>query len=233
MAETPARERILDVAERLFAERGLEAVSLRGINAEAGLSAAALHYHFGTKEALVEAILLRRMPALMGRRRDLLDQIDAEGGATSVRDVVKVLVHPLLDLVVEEGEAGVRYVRFIARAWGDRRLDPEFVQRHFASGVDRLGPLLQRALPDLAPNLVWLRLGFALETALRSLADLTAPSSVSPPEAAELSLQDRGMALIDFIAGGLEASSHVPVSRLRPKKAARARKKPTQEGDRP
>ena len=57
MARPSARERLLDCAEHLFADHGLEGVSLRAINAEAGLSPAALHYHFGTQQAPQEVAL--------------------------------------------------------------------------------------------------------------------------------------------------------------------------------
>ena len=63
MPRPSTREKLLDCAEELFAEHGLEGVSLRTINAEAGLSPAALHYHFGTKDRLVE-VLLRTSDAL-------------------------------------------------------------------------------------------------------------------------------------------------------------------------
>ena len=83
MARPSTREKLLDTAEELFAEHGLAGVSLRTINAEAGLSPAALHYHFGTQQALVEALLERRMPSLMERRRGEagLGVDGAQGGA--------------------------------------------------------------------------------------------------------------------------------------------------------
>lgn len=228
MAGRPARERILDVAEELFAESGLDAVSLRAINARAGLSPAALHYHFGTKDALVEAILGRRMPALMERRRELLDAIEEEGDSPSARQVIDALVRPLLELIADKGEDGVRYVRFVARAWSDRRLDTTFIQRHFAMGIERIGPMAQRALPTLPPDLVWVRLAFSLETGLRSLADLMAQSPL-PTDEPTLSVEERGTALIDFITGGLEATNTVAVASFRPKKKKAAPKRPRRE----
>lgn len=57
----PTRDRILDQAERLFAERGIDAVSLRAINAAAGVSPGILHYHFGNREPLIESIISRRL----------------------------------------------------------------------------------------------------------------------------------------------------------------------------
>ena len=66
------REAILNTAERLFAERGIDAVSLRTINAEAGYSVAALHYHFGTRDGLIRALLERAQPQMLYHRDRLL-----------------------------------------------------------------------------------------------------------------------------------------------------------------
>lgn len=216
MADRSARERILDVAEELFAQSGLEGVSLRAINSAAGLSPAALHYHFGTKEKLLEAILLRRMPALMAKRRELLDRIERDDDPPTSRQVVEAIVSPLLELVIEQGDDGIRYARFIARAWSDRRLDPEFIRAHFGDGIERIGPMAQRALPDLPAELVRMRLGFVLETGLRSLADLMVPAATAGPDAAPMDPKERGAALIDFIAGGFEAANYVAIRNFKP-----------------
>lgn len=232
MADRSARERILDVAEELFAESGLDGVSLRAINAAAGLSPAALHYHFGTKDALVEAILLRRMPTLMERRQELLDAIEREEDAPTSHQVVDALVRPLLELILDRGDDGIRYVRFIARAWGDQRIQTSFVQNHFAGGIDRIGPMAERALPDLPSELVLVRLGFALETGLRSLADMMAPTTAPALGDSALSTEERGAALIDFITGGLDAPNSLPMGSLRPKDEVGQRPQPKDKGAR-
>ena len=64
----PTQVRLLDAAERLIGARGVEGVSLRAINAEAGSNVAAAHYHFGSKESLVRAVLARRMSVLAEER---------------------------------------------------------------------------------------------------------------------------------------------------------------------
>jgi len=69
------REAILDAAERLFAERGIDAVSLRTINATAGYSVAALHYHFGTRDGLIRALLARAQPPMLACRDRLIARL--------------------------------------------------------------------------------------------------------------------------------------------------------------
>jgi AcrR family transcriptional regulator len=197
MARPSAREKLLDCAEALFAEHGLEGVSLRTINAEAGLSAAALHYHFGSQQALVEALLERRMPALMERRRQLLDALEARAEPATSREVLSALIQPLAELLAEGGTAGLRYLRLLHRLQADGDLDPRFVIERWRGGVDRLVPLLEQAQPSLPLPLIQFRLGHAIDVMLRSLAHGPAPAGGG--------LEAHVTALLDFLTGALDA----------------------------
>jgi len=103
MGRPSTRENLLDCAEELFGRHGLEWFSLRTINTKAGLSPAALHFHLGSKSMLVEALLERRMPALMERRSQLLDELSAREQLPSTRDARSTLLVPLVDMVAEGG----------------------------------------------------------------------------------------------------------------------------------
>ena len=72
------KERLLDAAEALFMEHGFEATSLRLITATAGANLAAANYHFGSKEAMFEAVLTRRLDPMNQERVELLDRFEAE-----------------------------------------------------------------------------------------------------------------------------------------------------------
>ena len=80
-------------AERLFAERGIDAVSLRTINTEAGYSVAALHYHFGTRDGLVKALLQRAQPAMFQQRATMVSALEAQAHP-QVEAIVEALVIP-------------------------------------------------------------------------------------------------------------------------------------------
>ncbi len=208
MGRPTSREKLLDAAEALFAERGLAAVSLRAINAAAGLSPAALHYHFGTKQALVQAILLRRMPELMARRGALLDELAGSSDPPDAPAVVDAFLRPLVELVLGEPEAGRRYIRFIARAFADGDVDTRFVLARFEEDMAKLDPLLQRALPELPIDLVRVRLLIAIESGLHVLANADTYAASSTTSAA-LSPEQFSTVLLDFIAGGLGAASRL------------------------
>jgi len=106
-------ERLLDAAERLIADRGVEAVSLRAVNAAAGTNVAAVHYHFGSKDALIDAVLRRRMEPLARRRLAMLAALEDRDPLT-VRDVAETLVVPLAEMSADATGPGRVYVRFLA-----------------------------------------------------------------------------------------------------------------------
>lgn len=197
MARPSARERLLDCAEHLFGEHGLGAVSLRAINAEAGLSPAALHYHFGNKQALLEAVLERRMSRLMEHRAELIEELDRSESPPEVRQLLAAMLGPVVELLREQGEAGLRYVRLLARLHGDGDLDYAWVTRNHPGGVARIGPLLQAALPDLPAPVLMLRLKWSIDIMLSSLAD--------GPAAFGEGLDPYVDVLFDFVSGALTA----------------------------
>ena len=199
MGRPSTRDKLLDCAEDLFGRHGLEGVSLRTINAEAGLSPAALHYHFGSKQLLLEALLERRMPALMERRGRLLDELAAREQGPATRDVLATLVIPLVDLVAEGGENGRRYLRLIHRLQADRNLDPQFVIDRWPGGVAQLVPLLRAANPSLPKAIVEFRLSLAIELMLQSLAHGAPPAGED--------FESHVASLLDFLTGGFLAAA--------------------------
>ena len=109
------RKRILDTAERLFGERGVAAVSLRDINRTAGISQGVLHYHFGGRDAVVEAILERWLPSINAERTRMYEALLASGKTPTLRDVVEIVCLPLARLALGRQPAGRRFLRCLGR----------------------------------------------------------------------------------------------------------------------
>jgi AcrR family transcriptional regulator len=102
-----AREQMIDAAERLVAERGLAAMSLREVQAAAGQrNKSAAQYHFGSKEGLVEAIATARLGAVGVRRREVLDAL---GPHPTRRELVEALVLPLAEHVLSGDSCWARF----------------------------------------------------------------------------------------------------------------------------
>jgi len=116
----PTRERILDCAEALFAERGLAGTAVRDIARQAGLTPASLYNHFPGKQALYEAVLERGVGPLIG----LLEALPARpGGAETIDDTIGAIMahlarHPRLPRLVQyEALTGGAYLARLGRAW--------------------------------------------------------------------------------------------------------------------
>ena len=95
------RTLILDQAEALFSEHGIQGVSVRRILAEAGVNAALAHYHFGNREGLIREVLRRRIEPLNQERLELLGEVvsAARPGPPSLESVLRAFFAPVVDLL--------------------------------------------------------------------------------------------------------------------------------------
>lgn len=159
-----ARNKLLDTAERLFAERGLDAVSLNSIARYANqLNGSVMQYHFGSKSGLIEAILERRMEGLNARRNELIANIDTADRRNALRQVAEAMVLPFSEQLAVEG--GSAYLRFTAQVTfnADKSVFEMARGRH-DTAVRKIATLVQEILHDMPADVVRHRL--ALVTTL-------------------------------------------------------------------
>ncbi|MCP5111460.1 MAG: TetR/AcrR family transcriptional regulator, partial [bacterium] len=131
--------RILDAAEQLFAGNGIGATSLRAVIAKASVNLAAIHYHFGSKQALVEAVVDRRFGPLNRQRLELLDEAEKRAGkrGPSVEKIVRAFVVPPLQLGADP-DRGEIFMKLVGRLLGEPELFFERVAaKQFAELRDR------------------------------------------------------------------------------------------------
>ncbi len=136
------RIQLLDAAERLFAEHGLENVTVRAIVERAGQkNASALHYHFVDREGLIRAIHLRRNAQVQVKRTALVDARLAQGPPPSLRDICTLMIAPAFQLACKD--AGFRrYVRAFSEWSATTTMPPA---RQLDIGLER-GTLTSRSL---------------------------------------------------------------------------------------
>lgn len=144
------RKAILDAAEKLFSQAGFHGVSMRAIAVEAGVPQGLLHYHFGNKEGLFDAVLARRVIPLVERRVALLERrlAEARGGRPGIEAIVDAFFRPLMELGREE--AGLHYSRLIAMVVN--ATDPrsrDLTRRYFDTMAKNYIAAIRRALPGL------------------------------------------------------------------------------------
>ena len=139
---------LLDVAEARFADEGVEAVSVRSINAAAGLAPAAVHYHFGSKQQLLAEVVDRRGVAVHAGQVAAVARLEAQGGASTTVELVEALALPFFDLVDEEPVGGRNWVRLATRL--THANDPLVTRRGRPDRLEeRVQALLGRRFPRL------------------------------------------------------------------------------------
>ncbi|HHI79549.1 MAG TPA: TetR/AcrR family transcriptional regulator [Planctomycetes bacterium] len=129
-----ARTRILDAAERIFAEQGVDAASLRRITREAEANIAGVHYYFGSKNGLVLEVYRRLIRPVNKKRLSLLDQARASAGEDPIPlpELVKIFFIPPLLICYQEHCARPHLPRLIGRMFSDapdlirKMIDEEF-----------------------------------------------------------------------------------------------------------
>lgn len=151
------REALLDAAEKLFSEHGIQASSLRAITQQAGANLAAVHYHFGSKEGLVRAVFSRRLKPLDEERTRLLEACDLTGGEDGVEQVLHAFVSPLLKMARETPDGARDFAQLVGRAFMEPTEEIRSMLMHeFKASAERFIAALRQLLPHLPEReLVW------------------------------------------------------------------------------
>lgn len=164
------KDRILDAAERLFASHGFEATSLRAITSEAAVNLAAVNYHFQSKEALVQAVIGRRMGPVNAQRLLLLEVYESEatGAPIAVEKILDAFFRPVVEMV---GSHAHQFVPLIGRLYTE---PGEFAARLYKDQFEHLAqrfvPAFARALPELPREELFWRLHFAIGALAHTMA---------------------------------------------------------------
>jgi AcrR family transcriptional regulator len=162
MTETEAREHVdtreslLDSAESLFAEYGIQAASLRAITQRAGANLAAVHYHFGSKEGLVRAVFSRRLKPASDERLELLAACDLTAD-DAVEQVLRAFLTPAIRTIYEAGEGARGFGRLMGRVFSEPNEEVrKVVFAEFKESLDRFLAVLHDLLPHLSrQELMW------------------------------------------------------------------------------
>lgn len=206
MARKSTKLKILDAAEKLFAEKGFDGTSIRAICSAARVNVAAVHYHFNGKEGVVEAIFERRMVGLSARRKELLDNVFAQNELPDVRSLIDTLVLPLAELIDSTGSSGQAYVGMLARFFHER---PDLIWTAFVehNNENRIRQYegLKKALPDIPEEVIGRRQTLATAAALHWLANPVRFTEEGPQDTQNPVVEELVSELIDFLAGGLSA----------------------------
>jgi len=193
------KQKILDTAERLFGEQGYDATSLRQIIAAANVNLAAVHYHFGSKEELLDQLVMRRVGPVNEARLAALDRIDADtvGKRPGVEKVMEAFLSPVSQIAI----AHPTFVRLMGRLHAEG-LMPGIRERHFQGVAERFLATLRRALPELPEDELLWRVHFMIGAMAHALCGMPIFPGVS---AASADFPARLRRLVAFVSAGFRA----------------------------
>jgi AcrR family transcriptional regulator len=165
------RTRILDAAEELFMQHGFEGTSMRQLTSRAGVNLAAVNYHFGSKDALIEAVFRRRLDPMNAARIAALAELEKESRAPAPEAIIRAFVGPSLRMIEDGRSGGRNFIRLLGRTYTDPTKGIRaLIGQMYAPAMERYKRALQRALPQMpADELVW-RMHFMFGTLAYTLA---------------------------------------------------------------
>jgi AcrR family transcriptional regulator len=196
---TDTKDKILDTAEQLFAEQGYSATSLRQIIASADVNLAAIHYHFGSKEDLLDELVHRKAEAVNQERLARLDRLEqaASGRTPRVEDILLAFFMPTADVA----EANPQFVRVMGRIHSEG-LMPGIVQKHFHPTAKRFLAALRRALPGLPEA----EFGWRVHFMMGAMAHTMCGTPVFPASSEDF--YGRMRKLVTFLSAGFRAPAN-------------------------
>jgi AcrR family transcriptional regulator len=167
------RTRILNAAEELFMQHGFEATSTRQLTAKAGANLAAVNYHFGSKDALVEAVFRRRLDPMNTARIAELDRLETEAGAKPLAPeaIIRAFVGASLRMIEDAKHGGRNFIRLLGRTYTDPQKPIRvLIGQLYAPAMERFKAAFERALPAMPRDeLIW-RMHFMFGTLAYTLA---------------------------------------------------------------
>jgi len=218
-------ERILLAAEKLFADKGFGAVSMRKVTTAAGVNLASVSYHFGSKDGLIEAVLRRIIEPINEERLRLLDL--AEGATDAPLEPERILeafLRPGIERNQDTSGERPRLMQLYGRihAESDSRIHEIFMEM-FSTISKRFGAALRRSLPHLTYEEIAWRMHFVIGTMAQTCSEPERVTRLSSG-AIQPNAQNTLAQMIPFLAAGLRCEG-IPPTKARTENASSRRKK--------
>ena len=209
MVQVDTRQSILDAAEELFSRKGFQGASLRAITRQADVNLAAVNYHFGSKEALVEEVLQRRLVPLNKTRVERIQQVlaaaETKGRRPQARDLIFAFMQPTI--LFRESDPGIPvFISLVGRGFVEsdstvRNLFMELMKPVFMLMMASL----HHALPHIPENILYWRIRFMMGAMSHTMQSIgNCPMEINE-NVKNQDARDLVEILIPFLTAGMEA----------------------------
>jgi len=208
MSQLDTKTRILDAAEQLFARDGFHITSMRTLTERADVNLAAVNYHFGSKEKLLQAVFARRLGPLDKIRRQRIEAVLAQATADSnppqVRELLLAFIGPIIEFR-SSAPGAENFLTLIGRSLSE---PDETVRGYFIQQVLPIFTLLfeslQKALPQLPENILMTRLQFIMGAMSHMMCNSARQGQLPPGFPTPLKTDQMVTELVNFVTRGLE-----------------------------
>ncbi|WP_339806683.1 TetR/AcrR family transcriptional regulator [uncultured Marinobacter sp.] len=217
MAQSDTVDKILDAAEELFAAQGFAETSLRMITGKAGVNLAAVNYHFGSKNALIQAVFARFLTPFSATLEEEFDELEARPGER--QPTIEELLGALTGSAVrmpQRNERGISiFMRLLGLAYtqsqGHLR---EYLEVEYRDIFSRFMRLLKEATPQLSSVDRYWRIQFMLGATAFTMSSSDALRGILQAKTGvETQIQEIASRLIPFLAAGMQAKDAMMVPR--------------------
>lgn len=199
------KDRILHAAEALFAQQGFATTSLRQVTSLADVNIAAVNYHFGSKDNLINEVFRRRMDVMSAERLAALRQA-VETAPGQLEAILAAFIEPALAMA-QDRQGGGAFIRVIARTYAENNENlRKFLSDQYGHVLREFAQALADCLPGLGKEALYWRLDFLSGALTYAMADfglikrpLNAPEAAHRRRAAQM--------LIRFAAAGFRADA--------------------------
>ena len=210
------RERILDVAEELFANNGYNGTSLRDVARSAELQTAAIGYHYPTKEELFDTVIRRRAAVMTEWRQRVLAEMRQRHGSKAIPldELVRAYVQPFYKSA-SHGDAGWRHYAALMGRLANSRMGTEVITRHYDTTAREYIEEFLRSLPGVPRPSVTDGFTFMVASMLALCASTGRPQQLSGIRGDERPLNEPFSNLVTFLVSGFLALPAEPSKRSR------------------
>lgn len=216
-AGAQTRRRIVEVAETLFASEGYDAVGLRDIIRIAGINSGAVHYHFGTKEALFLHILRLRAEPIAAARMRYFAELRANGTFT-LAELIAAFLRPAFDQAAAGPSGRANYAELRGRLSAKHEVVVRaLLAEIFDESTITFLQAVRECLPDLPEADLFFRFHFLLGTMVYAMSNPGRIQDLSLGDTDPFDLDEVLAHLVPFIEAGFRAAAQ-PVSAARPRR---------------
>ncbi|RKF20224.1 TetR/AcrR family transcriptional regulator [Alginatibacterium sediminis] len=201
------KDKILNTAERLFAERGFTDTSLRLITSHADVNLASVNYHFGSKKELIQAVLRRYLDAFMPLVDEAMQVHLDSAEAPNLNQVFASFAKPLLEMNRIQQHGTAMFLLLLGRGYTDEQGHlRRYITQNFGQTIDKFRQVVSRAYPELSPVDMFWRLHFTLGTVIFTMASSAALRDIAASDYGEkVNIESLIYKVLPYLCAGVGA----------------------------